>query len=507
MKSLSMVTRTLVPILLAAAAVLITIVMLTIIMSRDIVLDEIKNGAIKGYKDTVLNALTTMMITGSIKDGKKPFIEQMQGSVKIKILRSEALDKDYGKGEPDQYSADNVEAEVLKSGKERTIIEGNTVRGLYPYIASKNFMGRDCLTCHNVKEGDVLAVVSLSVSMAKSVESIKRLKYIFITAGLLGLLIITVIFIYTFKKTHKPLVELSKELLAMSNGDLNVHFDYNTKDEIGLLSQGFNQMVTNLSELVVKIRTAADYVSSCSGELSDNAQQIADGSTQQAASVQETSASVEQMTSSIRQSSDNAVQTEKLAMKSARDATESGTSVTEAVGAMKDIAGKVSIIEEIARQTNLLALNAAIEAARAGEQGKGFAVVASEVRKLAERSQKSAGEITHISATTVTIAEKAGGMLNSLVPDIQKTSELVQEITAASQEQSTGAEQINKAIGQLDEVIQRNASAAEELASTAEELNAQAIELQEAIGFFKTGETNTSAKGRSTKAGKKLLSR
>jgi methyl-accepting chemotaxis protein len=196
---------------------------------------------------------------------------------------------------------------------------------------------------------------------------------------------------------------------------------------------------------------------------------------------------MEEMASSIRQNTDNAMQTEKISMKSSTDAKEGGKAVIETVAAMKEIATKISIIEEIARQTNLLALNAAIEAARAGEHGKGFAVVASEVRKLAERSQSAAGEISSLSTRSVAIAEQAGDMLTKMVPDIQKTSELVQEITASSKEQDTGAEQINKAIQQLDQVIQQNASASEEMASTSEELSSQAEQLQDSISFFNIG--------------------
>jgi methyl-accepting chemotaxis protein len=194
---------------------------------------------------------------------------------------------------------------------------------------------------------------------------------------------------------------------------------------------------------------------------------------------------MEEMGSNIRQNADNALQTEKIAIKSAQDARDGGKAVEQTVSAMREIAGKISIIEEIARQTNLLALNAAIEAARAGEHGKGFAVVASEVRKLAERSQTAAAEISKLSTSSVDVAEKAGAMLLQLVPDIQKTAELVQEISAACNEQSSGAEQVNKAIQQLEQVIQQNASASEEMASTSEELSSQAERLQDAIAFFK----------------------
>ncbi len=253
------------------------------------------------------------------------------------------------------------------------------------------------------------------------------------------------------------------------------------------LMQALAAMVKDLTRTVSEIRGIAGEVTAASQSISTASVHISNGAATQAASAEEASSSMEQMVSNIKQNADNAQQTDKIANKSAKDAQESGRAVVEAVTAMKEIASKISIIEEIARQTNLLALNAAIEAARAGEHGKGFAVVAAEVRKLAERSQKAAGEINQLSGTTVKVSEKAGEMLEKLVPDIQKTAELVQEITAASKEQDTGAEQINKALQQLEKVIQQNASASEEMASTTEELTGQSDQLMSALGFFRTG--------------------
>ena len=263
------------------------------------------------------------------------------------------------------------------------------------------------------------------------------------------------------------------------------------------LMQALAAMVAGLTRTVTEIRTIAGEVSSASQSISAASVQVSNGATAQAASAEEASSSMEEMVSNIKQNADNAQQTDKIATKSAKDAQESGKCVLEAVAAMKEIASKISIIEEIARQTNLLALNAAIEAARAGEHGKGFAVVAAEVRKLAERSQKAAGEINHLSGTTVKVSEKAGEMLDKLVPDIQKTAELVQEITAASKEQDTGSEQINKALQQLEKVIQQNASAAEEMASTTEELTGQSDQLVSALGFFRTGDAGQAPAARS----------
>ena len=251
------------------------------------------------------------------------------------------------------------------------------------------------------------------------------------------------------------------------------------------LMRSLSNMVTRLSEVVSDVKAASDNVAAGSQQMSASAEAMSQGATEQASSAEEASSSMEEMSANIRQNADNAIQTEKIAVKSAADAQEGGKAVTQTVAAMKEIAGKISIIEEIARQTNLLALNAAIEAARAGEHGKGFAVVASEVRKLAERSQKAAAEISELSSSSVEVAETAGQKLSAMLPDIQRTAGLVQEISAASREQDTGADQINRAIQQLDQVIQQNASAAEEMSSTAEELASQSEQLQDTIGFFK----------------------
>ncbi|MCP4114316.1 MAG: PAS domain-containing protein [Desulfobacteraceae bacterium] len=288
------------------------------------------------------------------------------------------------------------------------------------------------------------------------------------------------------KNNLNALIDAMNEITSvaerMAGGDLNIEIrERSSKD---LLMRALGAMVRKLKEIVTEVMHSSDSVASGSVQMSSTTEQMSQGATEQAAAAEEASSSMEQMSANIKQNAENADQTERIASQAATDAEKGGEAVAKTVEAMKQIAEKISIIEEIARQTNMLALNAAIEAARAGEHGKGFAVVADAVRKLAERSQTSAGEISSLAVSSVEISETAGRMLEKIVPDIRKTSELVQEINAASAEQNTGSNQINQALQQLDSVIQQNASASEELSATAEELAAQAEQLKGAIRFF-----------------------
>ncbi|UCX04804.1 methyl-accepting chemotaxis protein [Shewanella glacialimarina] len=314
-------------------------------------------------------------------------------------------------------------------------------------------------------------------------------------AGLLAFIVAIVGAILVTKSITRQLggepSYVTQVVSLIANGDLQVKVDVKANDTSSMLF-AVNTMVTKLSEIITSIRASADNLSSASEQVSATAQSMSQGASEQAASVEETSASIEQMSASISQNTENAKVTDGMSSKAAKEADEGGIAVQQTVTAMKSIADKISIIDDIAYQTNLLALNAAIEAARAGEHGKGFAVVAAEVRKLAERSQVAAQEIGGVAASSVGLAEKAGKLLDEIVPSIKKTADLVQEISAASEEQSSGAAQINTAMEQLSQITQQSASASEELAATAEEMSSQAELLQDVISFFKVEITRSS---------------
>ncbi len=339
------------------------------------------------------------------------------------------------------------------------------------------------------QSNETIGTVTIGISTAHMNRALMRSQVIMLVLSVGTMLLVAFIVYVLFRMLAvRPVERLRSVVESVAHGDLTQAVASGSGDEIGMLFDAMRGMVEKLKSVLLEVRQAADGVASGSREISTSTEQLSLGTSQQAASAEETSSAIEEMNATIRQNAGNALETEQIAQKSANDAAESGKAVVEAVRAMKEIALRITVIEEIARQTNLLALNAAIEAARAGEHGKGFAVVAAEVRKLAERSQHAAAEISQLSSSSVQVAENAGVMLGKLVPDIEKTSHLVQEISASSKEQAGGADQINRSIQDLNRVIQQNAGAAEEIASTAQELASQAVKLIDSIVFFRLAE-------------------
>lgn len=327
--------------------------------------------------------------------------------------------------------------------------------------------------------------VSVSIYKSELLGIIRQIQTAILGAIAIGVLV----FVFINSRVTKSITgALNKGVhfaTKVSEGDLRTDININQKDEIGLLANALNVMVEKLREIVTSINTGANNVASASQQISSTTQQLSQGASEQASSTEEVSSSMEEMASNIQQNTDNAQQTEKIAIKAADGITQVSGAAQESLSSIKQIAEKITIVNDIAFQTNILALNAAVEAARAGEHGKGFAVVAAEVRKLAERSKIAADEINELSGKSLKVTEDAGGLMGEIIPEIERTAKLVQEISAASLEQNTGSNQINSAIQQLSQVTQQNAAASEEMATSSEELASQADQLSHVVSFFK----------------------
>lgn len=425
-------------------------------------------GTIRGVLQAVINIATVYkQILAPIKIGENGYAVLVDSSGIIighpdseQIMKTNVSGTDYGKemlsrkvGTYEYYFAEQKQWKAVAFGRANKI---------------------DWIVTINAPMGELLAPMDVVRNAA-------------IIGTILTLLAVAAVIFFVVSRMAKKIQMAADQAGRIAEGYLETVPEafLKQRDEIGDLARSFDKMSNNLGRTVTAIRTATEEVSAGSEEVSTSSEALADGANAQASNIEEVASSIEEMTVSIRRSAENADQTQQIALQAATDAETGGQAVTKTVGAMKDIAEKINIIEDIARQTNLLALNAAIEAARAGEHGKGFAVVAAEVRKLAEHSGNAAADISELSANSVNIAEKAGEMLGKIIPDIKRTAELVDEIALATKEQDQGASQINDAIQQLDTVIQTNAAAAEEMSSTSEQLAAQGTMLQDAVHFFK----------------------
>ncbi len=467
-------------------------VYLTYVERRDAAIAQANDFA-GSVNQMTIAALTGMMMTGVVKD-RALYLDQVRNTEDIaglQVFRSGNTIAQYGSGEASEAKPSAEEKAVIESGRPyfRADETDGHLRAIFPVLNSKNYLGKDCTGCHQGKEGDVLGAVSMKVSLRKAQAELRTFTWrISLLALGLSVPLLASIYLFIRRFVVKPLggePDYVRRIAgSVTRGDLTVSVVVRKGDTSSLLF-GIGAMVEKLREVTGDVKTAADSIFNASGQISASAQSISQATSEQAAQVEETSAACEQMTATITQNTENAKVTDGMASKAAKEAAEGSQAVGRTVQAMKSIADKIGIIDDIAYQTNLLALNAAIEAARAGEQGKGFAVVAAEVRKLAERSQVAAREIGQLAGSSVQLAERAGTLLETVVPTISKTSDLVQEIAATSGEQAAGVKQVNEAMGQLNQATQQSASASEELAATAEEMNGQAEQLQQLMGFFK----------------------
>ena len=425
------------------------------------------------------------ILASTMEDTKKFDLQAVETSAKIKQMIDEGIAGATAEGRP-LWLEIGAQWQALKEVDEQVrqlSMEGKKEE------AGRLSMGAGRKAVEDM-EATINRVLDLNTRQMKDAEDSANASYIagrnlMIATIVIALLTAVAGALWISRTLSRGLKTVGDALDAVASGDLVNQVQVRSNDEIKDLVDTVNMMIERLRTVVSDATAASENVSAGSQELAASSEQVSQGATEQAASAEEASASMEEMAANIKQNADNAAQTEKIARQSSKDAEASGVAVDKAVGAMRTIAEKIGIVQEIARQTDLLALNAAVEAARAGEHGKGFAVVASEVRKLAERSQAAASEIVAVSSDTVKAAADAGEMLTRLVPDIRRTAELVSEISAACREQDIGASQINEAIQQLDKVTQQNAGASEQISSTSEELAAQAEELQASIAFFR----------------------
>jgi methyl-accepting chemotaxis protein len=502
-----------------------------IVIAQRIVLDKFDERVLEESQqkavvsaDGVLNGLNMMMNDDSIShaDQRALFVKKMGASEKVlelRVIRGKQVQDQYGHGLPNEQATDEMDNAALTSAKVQSkLIDQNGVQSLrvvLPSIAKKEYLGTNCLKCHEVTDGTVIGAVSITLDISDEFSVVRHANMVLwgAQAFLQVFLFFAIGWLINF--AIRPLQQALMLADAVARGDLTQHFEVKASDEMGQLLHALQDMNESLVGIVTEVRNSSDSISIAAKQIAAGNSDLSQRTEEQASSLEETASSMEELTSTVKQNAENAKQANQLAANASDIAIKGGQAVDEVVHTMalintssKKIVDIISVIEGIAFQTNILALNAAVEAARAGEQGRGFAVVASEVRNLAQRSATAAKEIKVLiddSVTKVNVgskqADQAGSTIHEVVSAVKRVTDIMAEIAAASNEQSSGIEQVNQAIIQMDEVTQQNAALVEEAAAAAEAMQEQAVTLKEAVSIFKRGEARGGARKAAAKPG------